>query len=980
MAPITRSSVQGRPAQNQFGDFQRNNSTQDHLESDHASDEEMADDDVAESIQEEPGSPFRSTAQEFLRPLQDTADRVSRQVEEFAKALDKFVANREPTDASLWEDALVLLDRYSKIAQTRKTNTTSTDDADSQTQKLQLESDLWGLIRNLLYCNSPETVNNTQIAQESRLAGLHRYSNNVELWTAFLDSDVVAQEYECILGWLQDRAADTLPPIETIMKTLQEKSERGDGVWSAGPIFTQSAIKKQKRTRALSRPLDPSNPNISRSHTRKADGKPLVAQLDPDSRTRESALLEEQDEYYERAAWQTCWEMLRRGLSAAEIHSWWAERKEAWRYAVIRGSGLNTEEMAQSPWLRILNLASNAEWLERCHILAQNPNIHDVYQKAVYGLLCGDTGASKAATKTIDDHLFVLFNALLIQRYLHYVHAYRDKLNDQGAIVYRPQPGATARIRHYATMAQADPTTKDEIHLPHKLLELAVVSKDFDTFFVSMGQAAADVAHASGQGKHLMRLKEIENQNDSQEIARVNAQDQDAVRMVVHLQLLLRALGFLESSYADHEYEMENNIASYIGWLEREGKFSLIPLYASKMSKPRTQQTLGEILINVTDRRERDLQVKLMKQYGIDVSDVAYGIFSIANFDLIQRLRNLAEINPPRITVPGGTSNTAQLRLRAGLMTGEVSDEAERAIRSVEWYRYVDAENWGVAAWSVALLYKTFLIDGNFVALRQLYERAGLSELSLAAVGMNLIFADEEPPPEEDQGENEEMDDDHVRPISPTRKQKSPMREHPLTRAGTDRGTLAYKSLVWRELEQLVGALDSLDVFQEIADNLEANRSNAHIVRECKREMKKALEDVRENMQPLFDPDFLCRPQDEMEAVMLTALRNHYVPECILAYNGVLFAAGHYCSRVWLVECMELAQVVAQNPMLTEAFVESGRMKELVKAFALDSRSLLEATEQGASKSKKIKTEKGNSDIWKVTWKQSGPVDLEALD
>lgn len=766
----------------------------------------------------DPQSPYQSTAQEILRPLQDTADRVSKQVEEFAKALDKFVANREPTDASLWEDALVLLDRYSKIAQTRKTNTAA-HDSDSQTQKVQLESDLWGLIRNLLYCNSPETANNAQIAQESRLADLHRYSSNVELWAAFLDSDVAAQEYECILAWIQDRAADTAPPIQTVLKTLLEKSDRGEGVWSAGPIYTQTEIKKQKRTRALSQPLDPSKHNLGRSHTRKADGQPLVAQLDPDSRSRESAALQEEDEYYEQAAWRTCWEMLRRGQTAAEIQSWWAERREVWRYAVIRGCGPNSGEMANSPWLRILNLASNAEWSERCHSLVQNPAISDVYQKAVYGLLCGDAAASKSAAQTIDDHLFVIFNAFLIERYQNYIRAYRARLGDPGAIVYHPQFPATTHIRQYATKAQSDPTTKDEIHLPHKLLELTVVSKNYDTFFISMGQAASQVAYATGQGSHLMK----ENNDDINEIARVNAQDQDSVRMVVHLQLLLRALGFLDASYANHEYEMENNIASYIGWLEREGKFSLIPLYASKLSKQRIPRVLGAILINVTDRRERDLQIKLMKQYRIDISEVAYGIFWLANFETIKRLRDMEEVpTPPRITEPGATTSTAQLRLRRGLMTGEVSAEDDKVIRSVEWYRYVNAENWGSAAWSVAILYKTFLLDGNFVALRQLLDRVSLSEMSLAAVGMNLNFADAEPPVEDDEGEDEEMDDDHVHPISPSRKRKDPMREHPLVRAETDRGTLAYKSLVWRQLEQLVAAIDSLDVFQEIADNLEA--------------------------------------------------------------------------------------------------------------------------------------------------------------
>lgn len=140
-------------------------------------------------------------------------------------------------------------------------------------------------------------------------------------------------------------------------------------------------------------------------------------------------------------------------------------------------------------------------------------------------------------------------------------------------------------------------------------------------------------------------------------------------------------------------------------------------------------------------------------------------------------------------------------------------------------------------------------------------------------------------------------------------------------------------------------------------------------------------------MQPLLlDNEFLCQPQDEAEAVILRDIRNHYIPECVLAYNSALWFAGHYDSRGWLVECMSLAQRVAEVPMLTAAFVEGGRMKELVRAFAVDSQALLQAAEQAASgggsgsRAKKIKTDTGNADIWKVSWQQKGPLDLEALD
>jgi hypothetical protein len=149
------------------------------------------------------------------------------------------------------------------------------------------------------------------------------------------------------------------------------------------------------------------------------------------------------------------------------------------------------------------------------------------------------------------------------------------------------------------------------------------------------------------------------------------------------------------------------------------------------------------------------------------------------------------------------------------------------------------------------------------------------------------------------------------------------------------------------------------------------------------------MDNVQQNMSPIFDNDFLCSYDDQNEAAILNDIREQYIPEIILGYNSALWCAGHFTTRTWLVECMNLAQKVAETPMLTNAFVATKRMKELVRAFAVDSQTLLQANEQsgasstasGSSRPKKIKAEKGNPDIWKVSWKESyKPLDLEAMD
>ena len=724
--------------------------------------------------------------------------------------MDKFVTTREHDDDTLWEDALSLLEAYSNIGASRR-DRTSKSDPDAQIQKIQLEADLWLLVRNILSINSPEARNREKIAQQSRLGELNRYSPGALVWEAFLDSDAIAQDYECILDWLQERELTTGTPMDDIVHILNSKTNRGEGIWSAGPIYTQSEVKKQKRARVLSSPLDSSIPGLRNSHTRSSDGKPLVSQLDPDAQTRENAFLQEEDEFHEQAAWRTYWEMLRRGQSPGQIQAWWAERKENWRYAELCGSA--SSQMPNSPWLRIINTASNPDWAERCEILSRDLSL-DEYQRAVYGMIAGNVSSSEPINQTIDDHLFAIFNAHLIERYRTYTQAYQVKLTQSGTTTYQPQPASKTELQRFFTEA----LSSDESRQPHKFLQLAIVSKNFSGFLLEMGRAVAQVAHQNGLGSHLME----NDHTPVNELALINARDPDAIRCVVHLQLVLQSLGMLRTNFVENEYAMENNIASYIAWLEAEGKFDLIPIYAAKLSRSRGEHVLASVLVNIINQGERDLQVKLIRQYNLDMSAIAYGVFTLANYDAIQRLR--AADGPPtasRITEPRPTGNPGQLRIKRNLMGGDISQDEEKAIRSVEWYRYVDAKRWGSAAWSVSLLYKVFLYEGKFAALRQLYSRVRLSDVSLNAVGMNLLFSDKEPPTEDVGSENGDDDEERVISASPIRKRKSSSQDHILTRAGSDRTILALKSRIWKELEELVAIIDALEGFQEIVDDIE---------------------------------------------------------------------------------------------------------------------------------------------------------------
>lgn len=102
----------------------------------------------------------------------------------------------------------------------------------------------------------------------------------------------------------------------------------------------------------------------------------------------------------------------------------------------------------------------------------------------------------------------------------------------------------------------------------------------------------------------------------------------------------------------------------------------------------------------------------------------------------------------------------------------------------------------------------------------------------------------------------------------------------------------------------------------------------------------------------------------------LAQLRQMYLPETILAYVSTWHFAGTSLARHYLLECMELASVVAdKNSDIAACFVEARRMKELVEAFALCSKALAvcaaDKKPAGAS-SKKIREAGWSRDLWSV--------------
>ena len=157
-------------------------------------------------------------------------------------------------------------------------------------------------------------------------------------------------------------------------------------------------------------------------------------------------------------------------------------------------------------------------------------------------------------------------------------------------------------------------------------------------------------------------------------------------------------------------------------------------------------------------------------------------------------------------------------------MGEELCDSEERAVQSLEWYQYADKQAWGRACWNASSLYKMFIFQGRLVAAKALSVSAPLRDISKLALGIDLGSPDVLA---EASDEDVEMDgvphEERSQPISPNRRRKG------LKKSGAylpepsslTREELAAKAQTWRQLEQLMSAMDRLEVWADHAEEVE---------------------------------------------------------------------------------------------------------------------------------------------------------------
>ncbi|THY76926.1 hypothetical protein D6C86_02267 [Aureobasidium pullulans] len=910
-----------------------------------------------------------------INPLRDMADRVGREVDHFAETLDKFNDRLHGQDA--YDAAIDLTQGYRDFASgmvkklkkrhdaqrvnemkndfgkrvtqspIRSSSVTAIvgpvthndgdDDMPAQTsldtlRQWQAELDTWDLFRIMLDLRYSPKKQLRQQDKEARLAELgtqNTYTSDAELWERFtLDNDS-ARERHLVVKWLQAAANHGESDIEAIADELEKKSGRGTGIWFNGWMETRERIKGTKRMRVYST-ASPESLDVKRTHS----NEPLVSSLDPDAPTRQYRVLEKADEYSERALWMTCWEMLRRGHSWFDICQWCSERNQSWRAVSMAASSDSDANIA------LPGVSAGSLWRRMCYSLVQGGST-DEYEAAVYGVLSGDLDSVKRVCQSWDDCIFAHYNSLLIGQLEEYL---------QKSFPERFSSGITNRfalfdsLRHHGDQKDVaqnlirrlmeQSSTSQEAQQPLKLLQGSLIADTFSDLCKNLATAISDAAWYQTTSTTIAPLRTAVSPDTQRESVIFN--DYDSLRIVTHMVLMLREFHEPLSDTKTDPQALDNIIAAYIQLLRAAGKWDLTPVYAARMSPVRGTKSLAQTMTDVQTPQEKMHFTKLMAMYGIDPVAV-----------LIEQTKYLMEEVLPiksngqrNLKIIENSKEDIYPGQRVKLDFVEDGRGGEGIADHLGVFHLIEGQ-WDITFQTLAYACRKLLLSGCFLEASHLVDQlsfdmlCGAKSRSILGTSVNVM----------DREETSLLlqDVEHVAKLRVLQKQC--------------RG--------YYELSLLVKAVDALNVWRRVEHDYATKVPRPSSL---PAKVKAAFENTCAAIEPVLSGILLHAKDVDDEAADLIKIRNWYLPEIVLAYNAVLCAAAHMISRDHLLRSMELANDVANDKTgLAECFMESGRMRELVIAFAQSSETMLKLSELNQSKREKKNKAGKNLAIWEIS-------------
>ncbi|KAF1919735.1 107-domain-containing protein [Ampelomyces quisqualis] len=978
-----------------------------------------------------------------LQPLRAMADRVGKEVEKFAERVDHWHIHGNDSARTKYQTTVKLVGKFRDVAETQVkdlrraheaehkkeldnsvrrriqdmaeapntngqtdlaqsfastalSNQSSSSQEQTHLQNLrqwQAELATWELVLITIdqYITEPETnPSHDKHRKLAEVGGDKRYSPNSEIWDRFVIEDDQAREKALVLRWLEQTARNERSGVESITEELEAHSGRGSHTWTSGWLDTKGKIKQVKRLEGTDQPLAPGDFQLKATSNRTQD---LTTHLDPDGPARQKRVLEQSDEYYERALWMVCYEMLRRGLPWNEVCEWAQERNEAWRGVSVGAaceSHPNGGPNVSGPSVGYL-------FRRMCFYTARGARTP--YERAVYGLLSGDLKQVQVVCRTWDDHLHAYYNALLLSRFdgyllKNYPNRVNQKLNQKFVFqdaVANIGPWNDASRKVIDLLRQQKATAKESTH-PIKLIQGALIAITLEDLLLKVGTGIADMLQNDDRPTNLMLHPDSERTDPgpkpvgaernytADQFYQDLAADPHALRILVHIFLLFKnglgLLNFDDSADMSIWVAMDNVIVAYIELLRLTKRISLIPLYAAQLASERAAHCLARVLPDIRNTEEQKKTVGLFQQYGIDVGEViaeSYNFsFKNSGFTQFHKKRYPVIASPIarfKVLESSGSQDFGLwpgYRIRREFSGSSIESRDETIIETLQWYYFISHEYEQTFDHLTGAL-TIFLLNGRLGAAEKVINDLSVESLSLSRTEALCGYPfDITQPGVEHQDETQLHDHrSHLTAAA----LRNAIKHDSLPNARKHSAIvqrLRDASAAYYNLQLMVRILVLFREWRNEEEELIKIRTDqSRQYQDGSGNKKKAdmshVKDILESIEMVFSTliSGISRSVQlggEKETDYSWKLKCAYIPEIVLAYISVLQTSAFFMQRDSAVssgvKAVEIANLVAdqENAWLQEVFLQTGRMSELVDALAMVSKAMLKLSEHEPKK------------------------------
>ncbi|KAF1992830.1 hypothetical protein P154DRAFT_528201 [Amniculicola lignicola CBS 123094] len=850
----------------------------------------------------------------------------------------------------------------------------------SELRQWQAELATWELVRIIIEHYHPAPGTDVAAEKRSRLAkvgGAYRYSPNIEIWNRFLLEDDLAKEKHIVLKWLEQTAENSESDVDTIIEQLEEQAGKDTSTWTSGWLDTRFRIKQEKRLNGTEGPVRPENSFLKKSDR----SQPLITQLDPDAPARQKRALEDSDDFYESALWMVCYEMLRRGVPWKEICEWCKERNEAWRGVSIGAA--HESQPGDGP--NVAGPTIGFLFRRMCANAARGTS--GLYEAAIYGLLGGELKSVKAACRNWDDHLYAHYNSLLLSRfddYLQINHRHRvspalaRKFPSPGIDINNWQTSSATTIQFLKDQSE----TAAQAVSPIKLIQGALISRSVEELIHHVGVTLFTVLKGDKRPVNLMMDPEAQTDGlhgqtsePLQTIAEKKhyqtlASDPQALRILVHLIIVLRqGLYLYRSDRHSGWVAMDNVIAAYIEFLRLTRRIAVIPLYAAQLDGERKIHCLARVLPDITNVEEQKHSLDLMSEYEIDTANVVAQNFfvTLQSSGLDTKREQITRFDILEATDLEKEYLWPGQRVQAQFTGLNIQPNEEKLIKSLQWYKHLESDTRNTFAHLTEAL-KIFLLNGRTGAAIKLVTELSLATLShiktRAICGYSFDFRD---------ADADVQNQDEA--ISLGRSDPDFLVSEILNQHEHASHVLRLRNVSqpYNDLEQLVNLIHLFSSWRDEELVLLAIREEDPLAKPDLSAIRDLFAEIEQRMEQIFTSFLTSSPatglpfsdlsqlspedplytRTQADQADFNALKRIYIPELILTYICVIHTFAFLTRREEAVKAMDVANIVAseRNKWIQTAFIESGRMGELVDLLAAVSRAMVGMSEvEGKSK------------------------------